>query len=462
MNEKVIASYKDPSGFLFRRNDILFRQINQTYAKSYKKLIESGLYENLTDKGLLVKHVEVDLPPLEKTKVYKIIKPDLIHFISYPYEWPFSLYKEAALTTLSIQRIALDFGMILKDANAFNIQFYKGSTILIDTLSFDIYKEGAPWEAYRQFCQHFLAPLSLMANKDVRLGQMMRFYIDGIPLDLTAKLLPFYTNINLGLQTHIHFHSKIQNKFKANTSIKKYPNYKRGISKGAMIGLVENLEKTIKNLTWKPIVTEWEDYYIVNNYSDTAFNHKKAILAEWVSRVKPESVWDLGANDGNFTRIASNIGIFSVAFDSDQVAIEKNYRIVKSKKDKNILPLYMDLINPSPSIGWNNQERESFIDRAPADMVFALAIIHHLAISNNLPIKMLVDFFFEIGKWLAIEFIPKNDSQIQKILSTRVDIFSEYSQDNFETAFNNSFYIHEKIHIKESKRILYLMERRVF
>ena len=169
---------------------MLYRQINQEYRQDYETLIKSGLYERLIKDHLLISHEEVIVPPAEPQKVYKVIQPEIVGFISYPYEWCFSQLKDAALTTLAIQKIALDYGMCLKDASAYNIQFHEGRPILIDTLSFEIYSEGNPWVAYRQFCQHFLAPLTLMAYRDVRLSQLMRIYIDGIPLDLAGKLFP--------------------------------------------------------------------------------------------------------------------------------------------------------------------------------------------------------------------------------------------------------------------------------
>src|SRR6185436_4959816 len=189
-NGQLSASFRDPSGFLFSRGGILYRQVNRAYQKEYARLMESGLYEKLVKAGLLIPHVEVDQPPAVEVDALKVIQPDRVPFISYPYEWSFGQLKSAALATLSIQKRALKMGMSLKDASAYNIQFVHGKATLIDTLSFEVYEEGEPWVAYRQFCQHFLAPLALMALKDVRLNQLLRVYIDGVPLDLVSELLP--------------------------------------------------------------------------------------------------------------------------------------------------------------------------------------------------------------------------------------------------------------------------------
>ena len=456
--EQLPASFRDPSGFLFTRGGVLYRQVNQRYEQEYLHLMESGLYEKLIKAGLLIPHMEADHIQVESEFCFKIIQPERIPFISYPYEWSFGQLKDAALTTLSIQKRALKLGMSLKDASAYNIQFLRGKTTLIDTLSFERYKEGQPWVAYRQFCQHFLAPLSLMALRDIRLNQLLRVYIDGIPLDLASKLLQWKTRLNFGLMTHIHLHASAQKRFAyAGEEVKS-----RGgsVSKQAMTGLIESLESTIRKLDWKPGGTEWGNYYEITNYSDTAFEHKKRLISEWTNRIQPALVWDLGANNGVYSRVASDAEVRPqvISFDIDPAAVEQNYRQMKSEKHERLLPLLLDLTNPSPAIGWANRERDSFNRRGPVDLVLALAVIHHLAISNNVPLPQLAEFFAETGKWLVIEFVPKSDSQVQKLLASREDIFPRYTREGFESAFSTKFRIHEAVDVKESERVLYLME----
>ena len=455
-SRKLSASFRDPGGFLFSRSGVLYRQINQTYANDYARLIESGLYEKLAKAGLLIPHVESDQLALESEAAYKIIQPERVSFISYPYEWSFSQLKDAALTTLSIQKRALKLGMSLKDASAYNIQFLRGKAALIDTLSFETYKAGEPWVAYKQFCQHFLAPLALMAYRDVRLSQLLRVYIDGMPLDLASELLPAKTKFNFGLLTHIHIHASAQKRY----SDKVVASRKGGMSKQALTGLIESLENTIRKLTWNPSGTEWGDYYENTNYTDGAFEHKKKLVHAWTLEKKPALVWDLGGNTGVFSREAASSGAFTVSFDIDPAATEENYRTVKSKKEQNILPLVLDLTNPSPALGWDNNERDSFGARGPVDMVLALAVIHHLAISNNVPLPQLAKFFAARCKWLAIEFVPKSDLQVQKLLASREDIFPSYTRDGFETAFSVCFSICKSEAVQDSERTLYLMEAR--
>lgn len=443
---------------MFSHDGNLYRQVNQIYRDNYYKLMESGLYENLIGAKLLIPHEEVETKPETPEIAFKVIKPEKIGFISYPYEWSFSQLKDAALATLSIQKRALKFGMSLKDSSAYNIQFVDCKPLLIDTLSFEIYPEGKPWVAYRQFCQHFVAPLALMAQTDVRLSQLLRVYIDGVPLDLASKLLSKRSRLNIGLLSHIHIHASAQKRY-ADKEVGE-DTLRRQISKNSFLGLIDNLERTIKKLKWEPKGTEWGQYYSDTNYSTQAMQHKQSLLEGYIQRIKPSSVWDLGANTGFFSRTASKLGIPTLAFDIDPSAVEQNYLTIKESGETNLLPLLLDLTNPSPDLGWQNQERMSLAARGPTDAIFALALIHHLAISNNVPLNMLAEFFANLGHWLVIEFVPKSDSQVKRLLASREDIFPDYITESFENIFSQKFIIHSTEPIKDTDRRLYLMERR--
>jgi ribosomal protein L11 methylase PrmA len=269
-------------------------------------------------------------------------------------------------------------------------------------------------------------------------------------------MLPWGTRLNFGLLTHIHVHAGAQTRF-ADAEIEQ-PKARGGVSKQAMIGLIDSLRVTVEKLTWKAGGTEWGNYYDITNYSNAAFAHKKDIISGWVERVSPTMVWDLGANSGEFSRLASEHGVFTVSSDIDPTAVEQNYRRVREKKETNLLPLVLDLTNPSPGLGWANQERDSFAQRGPADLAFALALVHHLAISNNVPLVRVAEYFASLCKWLVIEFVPKSDSQVRKLLKSREDIFDQYTQEGFEQALSTCFEIRETVQVKDSERTLYLLQ----
>ncbi len=460
---KLAASFRDPSGFLFTREGELYRQVNQLYREDYDLLISSGLYPALAGEGLLVAHREVDIPPEDPGVAYKMIRPDPIPFISYPYEWSFSQLKAAALATLAIEKKALEFGVSLKDASAYNIQFVGSRPVFIDTLSFERYREGEPWVAYRQFCQHFLAPLALMSRCDVRLGGMLRLYIDGIPLDLASSLLPGKTRFSFSLLSHIHLHSKSQERHAADGAGEAKSRVEKGkgkVSKLAFRGIIDSLESAVRKMAWKAGGTEWGDYYGATNYSERAREDKKRRVGEYLSAISPGRVWDLGANTGIYSRLAAERGAYTVAFDVDPAAVEKNFLRARKTKEETILPLLCDLTNPSPGIGWANRERMSLLERGPVDAVLALALVHHLAISNNLPFFKIAEFFRGAGRDLIVEFVPKEDSQVRRLLATREDIFPDYDRESFERVFSDYFTIERSEKIADSERTIYLMRGR--
>jgi len=452
----VPSSFRDPSGFTYLREGQIFRQINVSYKVNYDYLVQSSLLEELISSEMLIPQEEVDYGYRHTADAYLIIKPSPIPFVSYPYEWCFGQLKAAALHTLNVQRKALAFDMSLKDSSAYNIQFKNGKPILIDTLSFERYKTGVPWVGFGQFCRHFLAPLTLMSYRHVELGQMLKIYIDGIPLDLASCLLPYRSWLAYPILTNIHLHSKSQ-KYYADT---RGPRRQYHMSPQGLHHILDGLEAAVQRLRLHDTRTQWAHYYDSTNYRRESFEQKKERVRQFVNQLKPSMVWDLGSNVGIFSRIACEQSLQTVSFDADPAAVDANYERTVQQKETNLLPLLLDLTNPSPGIGWAHEERESLEDRGPADLVMCLALIHHLAISNNTPFHKIAQFLSRIGKHLIIEFVPKSDSQVQKLLATREDIYDDYTQAAFEAVFAHHWIIESLQHIRGSDRVLYLMRRR--
>ncbi len=463
MNNQLRAeasSFRDSAGKVFYWNNTVVRRVNKSYKMDYDLLMQSGLYDSLVSNKLLIPHEEIrDWKSFNignDEDIYLLLRPKKIDFISYPYEWSFSQLKDAALCTLKILKISIEHKLILKDCSAFNIQFNNGAAIFIDTLSFESYKEGQPWQGYKQFCQHFLAPLSLMAKVDIRLGETFKIFLDGIPLDFASKILGYKSYLSLTLLTHIHLHSFFQQKHSNDYS---GSSKKINVSTNALMGLIDNLYNYMSALKLKNISTEWGSYYSNTNYTADAFKFKTEIVEEMLKKSSGETLWDIGANEGHFSRIGLALRLKVLAFDKDPIAVEKNYLQVKEKNEF-LLPLCCDLTNPTPSLGWRNLERQGLIERGPADIVLALAVIHHLAISNNVPIEELAIFFHKICITLIIEFIPKSDSQVMRLLSSREDIFVNYNEVYFEKVFSQYFEILDKKLLNGSNRTLYHLKAR--
>lgn len=449
--QKILGSFKDPSGFLFWKEKKLHRTIAHSYFQHYDHLIQSNLYKKLVEKKLLISHTEEKHLWSDKQR---IITPTIIPFISYPYEWCFSQLKDAALLTLEILEESLLHGMILKDASAYNVQFLDGKPIFIDTLSFEIYKKGSPWIAYKQFCEHFLAPLALMSYTDVRLSTLLKTYINGIPLDLASKLLPKKTYFKLPLLLHIHLHARSQKRYENKTT----KNSSSPLSITQLKGIIDNLKNGVLSCSYTAVGTEWAEYYQDDSYSNVAFEDKKKIVKEFLLISQPQTTWDMGANDGTFSKLAALHSELVISLDYDPACVEKNYKAASKTDQYKTLPLLMDLTNPSSAIGWNNKERFSLFERPHPDCILALALIHHLSIAHNIPLDYSAQFFSRITKWLVIEFVPKEDKKVQTLLKNRNDIFNQYNQKTFESVFKNYFEIITIQPIQDSLRTLYLMK----
>jgi hypothetical protein len=462
------ASFRDPSGFVFERDGLIYRQVNRSYAEDYDLFCSSGLYEKLSSAGMLVAHEEVAPPVSPSDLHYKTLLPEQLDFISYPYEWSFSALRDAALLTLRIQRLAMASGMSLKDASVYNVQFQRGRPVFIDTLSFERYREGEPWVGYRQFCQHFLAPLALMALRDVRLLQLMKVHIDGIPLDLAASLLPARAWRRIGLLMHLRFHARSQKRHEAagadaasdTSAASEAVARKRKLSKDQLVNITRSLGSAIEKLSWLPEGTEWADYYEGDSYEAAALERKKGLVSAYLAEIAPQTVWDLGSNTGVYSRLAAEAGARVVAFDVDPACVERSYRQLRETKEDGLLPLLLDLTNPSPAIGWANDERVTIGQRGRPDVVLALALIHHIAISNNVPLHDVASHFADLSDQLIIEFVPKSDAKVRTLLATREDVFPRYTREGFEDAFRTRFDILAATDIEGSDRTLYRMKRR--
>jgi ribosomal protein L11 methylase PrmA len=453
------GSYRDPGGFVYRRDGILYRQIGPASIAEWNGFLASGLAERFIAAGRLIGHEDADLAAAATPSAVAVIRPRPIDFISYPYEWTFGELRDAALLTLDVQLEALAAGWSLKDASAYNVQFQEARPILIDSLSFEPYEDGQPWVAYRQFCEHFLAPLALMAHRDVRLARLLRADPDGIPLDLASKLLPWRTRFDFGLLSHVHLHARAQRRYAANEDEGQAANRAR-LDRRRLVDLIRNLRNTVTGLAWSPGGTEWSDYAEHTSYGDRATAGKLRLVDEMVRRVPGSRTWDLGANTGRYSRVAADAGKRVLAFDIDSAAAERNYRQIRSERRADILPLILDVANPSPGIGWAGQERRSLLDRADPDLLLALALVHHLAISRNVPLPMLLELFAQMAPWAIVEFVPKEDVMVRRLLATRRDVFPDYTIEGFRMAASERFETIAEESIEDSSRTLFLLRRR--
>lgn len=450
------SSFRDPSGYVFHYENILYRSVHQGYADNFNFLTESGLADKLFASGLLVRHEVVRLPQLDLPDLYTIIKPDKVPLISYPYEWSFSQLKEAALLTLELFEISMEYGMILKDASAYNIQFNGYKPVFIDTLSFAKYDEGQAWLGYKQFCEHFLAPLCLSSYLGVAFQYLSKLNVDGVPLKMASKLLPWHTWLKVVPLFHIHLHAKSVDHY--SSKVKSENTRGVGIKKENLLGMINHLKDFVADLKLrKSDGSQWQHYDKETHYSDAGKDCKAVIIRNYVTMIRPKVVWDMGANDGFFSRVIADHCKLLLSLDFDPLAIEKNFNLAKAEKKENVYSLLADVVNPSPDLGWANQERRQLIARSKPDLIMALALIHHLVITHNISFVKVAEYFASMADWLIIEFVPKDDEKINALPETAGK--GTYSRENFEIAFFQYYNLIAENKVDGSQRSILFLEK---
>ncbi|MBN1277826.1 MAG: SAM-dependent methyltransferase [Deltaproteobacteria bacterium] len=456
------GSFRDPFGCILTKDGEIYRSIFPPGVEDFKAARDAGVYDKLIGANLLVSHQEVAIENWAPEETVYCLKHPRLPFISYPWEWCFSMLKDAAILHLEIMEELVADGFWLRDASAFNIQYDGERLRLIDTLSVGQRIADSPWVAYGQFCGHFLAPLAAAAYRDIRTLSLWRNYIDGYPLDLASGMLPLGKRLRPGLLMHLTLHSRAQIMADRKEDIGKGDRSagKPKVSDRGLIGLINSLRKTVKGINWKRSSEIWEGYQEIRTYQDEDVAKKSEYVDNVVKRLEPEMVWDLGANTGEFSLIAASEGAFVVSIDGDPACTEFLYQhISRSDSIKNILPLTMDLANPSPALGWDSRERLSLRERGPADLVLALALIHHLVLSAYVPMPLIAQWFGGLGNHLLVEFVPPSDPMVKKLLANRGEEHLPYSLDVFQSDFGNVFNFIDQISLKNG-RILFLCERK--
>jgi hypothetical protein len=436
------GSFRDPASRVYVGKGMVFREIDSSYFTDYDHFMKSGLYQELLDRELIVPHGEA-----HRDERCAILESEMVPLISYPYEWSFSQIQEAALTTLQINRIAREKGMMLKDATAYNIQWYEGRMRLIDTSSFIRYQPGQPWHPYTQFLRHFACPMLIMKYDHANNGKMSQLFIDGIPIQEAVHRIPFFKRFNTGMVTHILSQSMNFN-----------PQKDRDVKWSGMVydTLLANLEKFIATMKYKIVYgSDFVQYADLCGYSQEELKAKKQIVDHCIHSIKGENFLDLGCNTGTYSESAANLGKNVIAVDSDHDCIESIYH----RYSDGILPLIVNVTNPSPGIGWANRERRPFWDRVgEVDCIMALALVHHLCIRNNIPVGMVLDLFADHAKNLIIEWVPPDDPKA--IILGRRKKVPQYDLSTFESEAHRRFNIIGQYPVgKETGRIIYQMKR---
>lgn len=445
------SSFRDPSGFVFYQDGVLYRQVNKIYRDDFERLYHSGLFERLVKEEKLVPSQVVNENLTGSPDWFCTLQPEPVSLISYPYEWCFAMLKDAALLTLDIMQQSMAKGMVLKDATPYNVQWHKGKMTFIDTLSFERYDAAQPWIAYRQFCESFLLPLALMHYNQVPLSSLLLSYPEGIPLPVGSQWLPWRSKLKLNDYLHLHLNARVTNRPHNSSTETKTP-----FTAKKLANIIRSLKEAVSSYQFSGAGV-WTDYYSEAAQRDDYVTQKQTILDQWLTGLPPvRSAIDVGANEGLFSELLAKNGVQTIAADLDHASINRLYQKTKATRLP-ITPLLVDFSNPSPAIGVNNKERLSLLDRVETDLVLALAVVHHLAIGKNIPFDSIAQLFRQLGRSLVVEFIPKNDPKIQDMLQHKKDVYFDYSDTSFRMAFAPYFRVLDEQLVGSSGRTLFLM-----
>ena len=452
------GSFRDPAGVVLHIDNKIYRTVTPFGAEQYEFVRNSGLLDELVQENLLVSYKEIDPNSIHynfKDKISYLLEHQKLDFISYPYEWPFSVLQAAALLHLKIHLKALEKGITLSDATAFNVQFDGSRPVFIDHLSFRRYRKGELWYGHRQFCEEFLNPLLFQALCGIPHNAWYRSSLDGITANDLNTLLPWYRKCSLNVFFHVTLHAYFQSKYHGHQAQAKIPSRKLPLItfKKMLIGLHDWIKKMKVPMGNSSI---WEDYSKNTIYRSDETKEKQIFIRNYIESIKPKVIWDLGCNTGEYSFNCLDSGAkLVIGFDGDTNVLDIAF-LKARKENKSFLPLYMDITNPSPSQGWAEIERQGLTKRQKPDGLLALALLHHLAIGRNIPLQDAVNWIVDLAPTGVIEFVPKNDPMVKKLLALREDIFPNYTEVNFTNFLNKKArVIKEKILTKEGRKLLW-------
>ena len=454
------GSFRDRDGRIYHVDGRIIRGLSAGALADFEKLLTKTFYTRCLDQGLLVDTELLDsqhvpLPAEERARWAAFVEHQRVPVISYPYEWTFGMLQDAALLQLDLVEAAILEGMTLKDATPYNVQFLNGRPVFIDIPSFEVLQPGSPWAGYRQFCEMFLFPLMLQSYKGVPFQPLMRGNIDGVGVQMAARLFSGRDRFRRGVLSHVWLQSKLDRRYGNSRQDVRTDLKSAGFGKELILANVRKLRKLVGRLQWQGEDSEWGAYEAFHNYSASDHSLKESFIDESVAGSGASCVWDIGCNTGQFSKIAARHAERVLAMDLDHFAVERLYREVRSEGYGNILTLVQNVADPSPNWGWRNRERTELSSRARPDLVLCLALIHHVVISANVPLDEFIAWLAELSDQLVIEYVSRKDDKVLTLLRNKEDKYSDYSRERLEQALNRHFTIHRQQVLESGNRFLY-------
>lgn len=426
------GSFRDPGSRVFFREDRVLRFIDARSLNAWEHLVATDFFAKGVAAGSIIgtHRASDDIIPKDSPWA-AVLEHDRVPVISYPYEWTFSMLRDAALLQLDLLLAALGEGMILKDSTPFNVQFRGSRPVFIDIGSFEILEDGEVWVGYRQFLAQFLYPLMLTANVGVDFQSWLRGQPDGMtPSEMKSVMSKRDLMRKSGL-LHVSLLARTESKQTDSGRDVRSEFKEAGFSKEMIETNVKGLRKIVVGLEWDPGITRWNEYATGCDHVSLQRDAKAEFVGHVLAGKELSTVWDLGANDGHFSRIAAESADQVLALDADGAVLDHLYDLVKSEGPNNILPLVQDLANPSPGLGWRGRERPPLVERSQPDLVLCLAVVHHLVIGRNIPLRSVIEWFGQLEAEMVFEWVSPDDPMVKGLTANKKphEVHQDYTED---------------------------------
>lgn len=459
------GSFRDSASRVFYRDGRVLRGLDEHGLDDWAALSSSPLLAELVEERKLIGTHVADDVDLELEGVHRgvvaVLEHEVIPIVSYPYEWSFGMLKDAALLQLELVRRSLDAGLMLKDSTPYNVQWRGTSPVFIDVGSFERLREGEPWAGYRQFCMLFLNPLLIQAYCGLPFQPWLRGSLQGITPAECKGAFSGRRRLRRGVLTNVVLHSQLERRFAAKGGEVKRELREAGFNKELIAANIRKLERLVGRLEWRPSGSRWSSYELTTSYTEDDAGRKERFVEEAVASERPRLVWDLGCNEGRHARIAAATAEAVVALDSDAAVVDRLYRALRDEGNTNILPLVGDVVDPSPALGWRGLERRPLDARGLPDLTLALALIHHVVISGNVPVVEFLDWLRSLGGSLVIEFPTPDDPMVEELLARKQSHdHPDYRIEWFEQCLHERFDIVASTLLASGRRRLYLARPR--
>lgn len=437
------ASFRDPMSRVFVRDGSVYRAFTEAGAQHWAAFDRTGLRKELEQALLLIPSwiPPRSLSPLPAPSAGLsplVLEHPSIPFISYPQEWCFSMLQEAALLHLTLLEKLIPKGLMLKDASPFNVQFVGPSPIFIDVGSIQLHEPGSPWPALHQFCWTMLNPLLISAFLGFPFTRLLAAEPNGIDTDTTARIFGRRYWWHPTVMMYVYLQASLERRYKTRP-LSDHATRLR-LSAPALTAIVSSLKRKVAALRPVPRPSGWLDYSNSHSYSKESLAAKRDfVVTAFQALGRRRLLWDLGCNTGEFSRLAGNFFEHVVAIDSDFDCIDALFRGLRRDGVSRILPLVLDIANPTGSFGWNNEERRAFFARGRPDCILALALLHHLRVGAGIPLEKLAQFIADRTDHAIVEFVSPEDPQFARLIASRRSTFDDYTESGFREAFGHRF-----------------------